>query len=167
MPNLRLPQLSFKLTNKETTAQTECLTSGAKVSATTREPVLSSLEHGLYRPYNISAALHVGKLLGQRLQESGIAHVYLDFNTVYYHGRVKSLLTGLSSSGVVVKSTPFVETENLEEMTRLPHHPTRPLDYFHSSLTPLPKSKRRRPLKDTLKKLHYETIDLSEVVSKP
>jgi len=138
-------QLSLKLTSIASTVEVLCPTSGAKVVATTREPFLAQL----YRGNNISAANHVGRLLAQRLKESGVGHIYMNFYGMYYHGKVKAILDQLKAGGVVVHSEPYLQTSHLHSTAAtnfnpLPHEVKLPVEYFPSTLEKV-KIKRRLP----------------------
>ena len=167
MPNPRLMQLSLRLSSRFTTAEVKCPSSGAKVVATTREPFLADL----YRETNLSAATHVGRTLAQRLKESGVGHIYLNYYSLYYHGKVRAILDQLREGGVVVHSEPYLEAKHLhaaskellrgQEFNPLPHDVKTPLEYFPSSLDKV-KVKRRVPFnKENLLPLFPEDVKVS------
>ena len=63
----------------------------------------SSLEPGLReRSLTVDTATEVGKLIGARAKEAGIAQVVFDRGGYAYHGRVKALADAVREEGVKI-----------------------------------------------------------------
>lgn len=90
------PRISIYRSNKHIYAQVIDDLEGRTIVAA------SSLEKGVSGGNPIEVATSVGKLVGERIKESGIDNVVFDRNGYRYHGRIKGVADGLRESGIQV-----------------------------------------------------------------
>jgi large subunit ribosomal protein L18 len=91
-------RLSVFRSNKHISAQViDDSTGTTVVSASSTEKELAS---GLKNGGNVAAAMVVGKKLGERCVQKGIAEVVFDRGQYKYHGRIAALADGAREAGL-------------------------------------------------------------------